>query len=480
MDLFTIAAIVVTLSAVFGYINARFLKLPNTVGMMVVAIGFTIALFATAWINDSLLHSAQKLISSIDFQTVLLEIMLGFLLFAGAMHTNFQQLKAQRWPVIMFATVGVLTSTFLVATFIYFLLPWLGLEIPYIQCLLFGALISPTDPIAVLGILKKSGVPKKLETKIVGESLFNDGVGVVVFMTLLSIASNGVHPSPESAAADSVQSASQADSQSTETPSAETPAGPATPAQSQQAAETTATGHSVGHSTDTTVMGVVQLFLVEVLGGILWGLILGYVTFRLMKSIDDYEIEVLITLACVVGGYAFALYFHLSGPLAVVVAGLFVGHDKTRDRAMSVQTASYVDRFWELMDIMMNAILFVLIGLELLIISFQSEFLQAGVIAIAVVLLCRYLSLLIPVALFRRKLEFVPHTLTILTWGGLRGGISIALALGLPPDMNRELFLTVTYVVVVFSIVVQALTVGPMARKLIGSESPVAAGELAT
>jgi CPA1 family monovalent cation:H+ antiporter len=302
-------------------------------------------------------------------------------------------------------------------------------------------------------------VPKKLETKIVGESLFNDCVGVVVFMTIMSIAIAG---SATAAGENGGVSNDVATSQTTES----------TPSESAASMSSNHTEHAAGdanHATDASLTGVLRLFVQEVFGGIAWGLILGYGTYKLMKSIDDYEVEVLITLACVMGGYAFALYFHLSAPLAIVVAGLIVGHDTIRGSAMSEQTESYVDRFWELMDIMMNAILFVLIGLELLIISFQTEFLEIGAIAIAMVLVSRYLSLLIPVSLFKRRLDFVPHTLTIMTWGGLRGGISIALALSLRPEMNRELFLTVTYVVVVFSIGFQAMTIGPLARKLIGS-----------
>ena len=461
MDLFTISAVVISLSALFGYLNVRFLKLPNTIGMMVVAILFTLGLFATALVNEVPLSLAKSLIASVDFETVLLEVMLGFLLFAGAMHTNFDQLRVQRWPIFLFATFGVLSSTFLVATLMYFLIPQFGMQASFIHCLLFGALISPTDPIAVLGILKTCGVPKKLETKIVGESLFNDGVGVVVFMTIMSIAIAGAHPVTE-------------DHTGTAEDSAINLADDSPQSEMTDSTGSSETEHGAGeteHTTDASVAGVLKLFVQEVLGGIAWGLILGYVTFKLMKSIDDYEVEVLITLACVMGGYAFALYFHLSAPLAIVVAGLIVGHDTIRGSAMSEQTESYVDRFWELMDIMMNAILFVLIGLELLIVSFKVEFLEIGAIAIVIVLVSRFLSLLFPVAIFRRRLEFVPHTLTIMTWGGLRGGISIALALSLRPEMNRELFLTVTYVVVVFSIVFQAMTIGPLARKLIGSSN---------
>ncbi len=420
MDLFTVASILIVLSALFGYVNVRFLKLPNTIGLMIIAIIFTLGLFISSYVTPSLLEMAENLIAEIDFKTILLDIMLGFLLFAGALHTNFDQLKVQRWPVLIFATVGILTSTFLVGTASYFLFNAIGLEVQFVHCLLFGALISPTDPIAVLGIMKKAGVPKILETKIVGESLFNDGVGVVIFLTIMSIAMSG-------------------------------------------------SGGHAGHE-EGGIMAVVQLFGQEVIGGIIFGALIGYVTYRLLKSIDDYEIEVMITLACVMGGYVLAHHWHLSAPLAMVVAGLIVGNDTMRDTSMSETTEKFVDHFWELVDILLNALLFVLIGLELLVVSFEQSYVMAGLMAIVFVLLSRYLSLLAPVRLFAKKLEFLPNTTTLMTWGGLRGGISIALALSLPEEMNRELFITVTYVVVVFSIIVQGLTIGNLAKKLLGED----------
>ncbi len=421
MNLFVIASILIVLSALFGYINVKFLKLPNTIGLMIVAILFTVGLFLTSLINPTLLNMAEQLIGEIDFKTVLLDVMLGFLLFAGAMHTNFDQLKVQRWPILLFATVGVLTSTFLVGGMSYYLFMALGHEVAFIHCLLFGALISPTDPIAVLGIMKKAGVPKKLETKIVGESLFNDGVGVVIFLTIFTIAGGGDH----------------------------------------------------GDHGGSSLNSIVTLFGQEVFGGIAFGAIIGWITFRLLKSIDDYEIEVMITLACVMGGYVFAHYLHLSAPLAIVVAGLIVGNDTVRGTAMSNVTEQFVDKFWELVDILLNALLFVLIGLELLVLTFEMSFLIAGAISILLVLLARFLSLIVPVKMFAKRLEFLPHTSTIMTWGGLRGGISIALALSLTDDMNRDLILTVTYVVVVFSIIVQGLSIGKLATRLLGKENMV-------
>ncbi|MFK7900177.1 MAG: cation:proton antiporter, partial [Cyclobacteriaceae bacterium] len=418
MDLFVIASILIVLSAAFGYINVVLLKLPNTIGLMIIAILFTIGLFLTSLVNPSLLHFAENLVGEIDFKTVLLDVMLGFLLFAGALHTNFDQLKVQRWPILVFSTVGVITSTFIVGGLTYYVFNAIGLEVAFIHCLLFGALISPTDPIAVLGIMKKAGVPKKLETKIVGESLFNDGVGVVVFLTILSVA----------------------------------------------------TSNSGGAHGDSSINSVLVLFGQEVIGGIIFGAAIGYLTYRLLRSIDNYEIEVMITLACVMGGYVLAHYLHLSAPLAIVVAGLIVGNDTLRDTAMSSRTEEFVDKFWELVDMLLNALLFVLIGLELLVVKFEMSFVTAGLLSILLVLGARFLSLIIPVKLFSKRLEFLPHTSTIMTWGGLRGGISIALALSLPEEMNRDLFLTVTYVVVVFSIIAQGLSIGKLTTKLIGKD----------
>jgi len=412
MDLFSIATVLIVLSALFGYLNVRFLKLPDTIGMMIIAILFTLGIIVIGQANEVWYNGAKSIVGSIDFKTVLLDIMLGFLLFAGAMHTNFDQLKVQRWPIMLFATFGVLLSTFLIGGLTFLLLDVMGISVKFIECLLFGALISPTDPIAVLGILKKAGVPKKLETKIVGESLFNDGVGVVVFLTILTIAGGSGHGS--------------ADAQ-----------------------------------------GIIKLFGQEVLGGLAMGGILGYIAFRLLKSIDDYDTEVIITLATVMGGYLLAQQLHLSAPLAMVVAGLIVGNDTVRDTSMSEITELYLDKFWELIDVLLNAVLFVLIGLELIILTLKGNYILAGVLAIPIALACRYVALFAPIRLFKEKLEFVPHTNTIMTWGGLRGGISIALALSLPESMNRDLFVTMTYVVVVFSIIVQGLTIGGLTKRLL-------------
>jgi CPA1 family monovalent cation:H+ antiporter len=410
MDYYSIASILVVLSALFGYINVRFLKLPITIGLMVITLVFTIVVVAIGQFDDTILIREKAFISNIDFETLLLDVMLSFLLFAGALHTNFNQLKVQRWPILVFATFGVLISTFLVGISMFYILGWMGFGVPFIYCLLFGALISPTDPIAVLGILKKAGAPKKLETKIVGESLFNDGVGVVVFLTIFAIAKK-----PDAAIAFS----------------------------------------EIG-----------TLFFQEVIGGIVLGGLLGWVTYRMMKSIDNYEIEVIITIAAVMGGTLLAHEFHLSAPLAMVTAGLIVGNDTVRDSAMSEATETYVDKFWELIDVLLNTVLFVMIGMEMLVLTLNENYIYAGLLAIPVLLMCRYISLFLPIKFFAKRLDFVPKTTLIMTWGGLRGGISIALALSLTTEMHRELFLVITYLVVIVSIIGQGLTVGPIIKRI--------------
>lgn len=415
MSIFNIITILIVLSAIFAFINTKYLKLPFTIGLMIIAILFTLAITILGSFNPFILQEADLLINSIDFETVLLDVMLSFLLFAGALHTKLDSLKKQRGPIALFATMGVVVSTFLIGTMMYYLFGLFGHPINYIYCLLFGALISPTDPIAVLGILKDANAPKKLETKIVGESLFNDGVGVVVFLVIFQIARQGI------GAVDAGD--------------------------------------------------VAILFLEEVVGGIALGLLGGYLTFRLMKVIDHYETEVMITLALVMGLSVLAHTLHVSGPLAVVVAGIFIGN-KSPEIAWSGTTQTYVDKFWELIDVLLNAILFVLIGLELLIITVNSEFIMFGLLAIPVGLLARFLALSGPVALFQKKLDFIPKTTTIMTWGGIRGGISIALALSLEAQMERELFLTVTYIVVVFSIIVQGLTIGTLVKRVVSKSNP--------
>lgn len=411
MNIFSIITILIVLSAVFAFINTKFLKLPFTIGLMIIAIAFTIGINIIGSFNHYLLDEAKLLIKSVNFETALLDVMLSFLLFAGALHTKLDALKLQRAPIAVFATIGVALSTLLVGTMMYYVFMAFGHQINYIYCLLFGALISPTDPIAVLGILKDANAPQKLEIKIVGESLFNDGVGVVLFLVIFKIAQQGLG------------------------------------------------------SFDAGEIGL--LFLEEIVGGIALGLALGWATFKIMKTINNYETEVIITLALVMGISAVAHIIHVSGPLAVVVAGIFIGNMSPKI-AWSETTHNYVNKFWELIDVLLNAILFVLIGLELLVITITGEYIMFGLIAIPAALLARYLSLAGPVAIFDKRLDFIPKTNLIMTWGGIRGGISIALALSLEPQMERELFLTVTYIIVVFSIIGQGLTIGPLVKKVLG------------
>lgn len=407
MELFSIAAILIGLSALFSYINVRFIKLPSTIGLMIIAIISTLIIIGIGSFNQTVLTYARNWVNGINFQQLLLDVMLSFLLFAGALHTNMNQLKEQSAPILFFATIGVVTSSFLIGTGAYYFFNLLDFQIDYLYCLLFGALISPTDPIAVLGIMKEAKAPKKLEIKIVGESLFNDGIGVVVFLTLFGIAQTGVG------------------------------------------------------EIDTNK--IILLFVQEVFGGIALGAVFGYLVYRMLKAIDHYETEVMLTLALVMVSYTIANLLHLSGPLAVVVAGLFIGN-QARGTAISAITERYLDKFWELIDVFLNAILFVLIGLELIVIKFNTNFIIAGFIAIGIVLVARFISLGLPMRFFKRHLELIPKTTLLMTWGGLRGGISIALALSLDDNMHRDMFLAVTYIVVIFSIVVQGLTLKPMLR----------------
>ncbi len=412
MDFFSILSILIVISAIFGFINEKFLKLPDTIGLMLITILFTLGIVGFGRFFPELQLFAENLVSQLDFKTVLLDVMLSFLLFAGAMHTSFDQLKIQRYPILAFATFGVIVSTFVIGVVVYYLLPFMGFEPSFLLCLLFGALISPTDPIAVLGILKKAGAPKILETKIVGESLFNDGIGVVVFLTIFSMTFNE-------------------------------------------------TGQEVG------ISDVGHLLLMEVGGGLFLGLLLGYIAYIMLKAIDNYDVEVMITLAIVMGGYLLASKLHFSGPLAMVVAGLIVGHDTLRSTTMSEITEMYVDKFWEMLDVFLNAILFVMIGLEMIAMDWQPIYIVIGIITIVIVLLSRYISLSLPILFFRKRLNFVPYTGLIMTWGGLRGGISIALALAIPSgNPYRDLFVTITYVIVIFSILIQGLTVKGLVQRL--------------
>ena len=411
MYYYQIATYLVVLSALFGFINARWLRLPNTIGLMAIALIFTLLLQVVGFYDDTLVGKELDLLRGINFETLLLDIMLSFLLFAGAMHTDLTQLKSLRKPILAFASVGVLISTVLIGICTYFVLGALGLATPLLHCLLFGALISPTDPIAVLGLMRSAKAPQKLEIKIVGESLFNDGVGVVVFVTLLAIIT--------------------------------------------------------GDTTDTSLLTVGQFFIREVVGGICLGVAAGWICAKVMQQIDSLETEVMLTIALVMGGTGLAAMMEVSAPLAMVMAGLVFGDAHFKRQPASGESEHYLEVFWRLIDEILNTLLFVLIGLEVLLLTFESRFIYAGLIMIPLLWLCRYLSLALPIALYSRQHNFVPKTNLIMTWAGLRGGISIALVLSLPESATRELFLIVTYIVVVASILFQGLTLAPLIRHLI-------------
>ncbi|MBE0615548.1 MAG: sodium:proton antiporter [Burkholderiales bacterium] len=406
-----IAATCLVITALLAYLNHRFVGMPTTIGVMAAALVFSLALIGldAMGVAHGLRQYEESLLRSIDFSDVLMQGMLSLLLFAGALHVDLSELRAYRWPVGALAVFGTLLSTLAVGYGMWFALPLIGLQLPLMYCLLFGALISPTDPIAVMGILKSAGAPKELELVIAGESLFNDGVGVVIFSLLLGMQVSGVAPTP---------------------------------------------GQGL------------TLLVHEAGGGLLFGLVLGYVTFRLLKSVDNYQVEVLLTLAAVTGGYALAAELHVSGPLAMVVAGLIIGNHG-RALAMSDTTRRYLDMFWELIDEILNATLFVLIGMEILLVAFSLHELLAVAVALAVTLSARLLTVGLPVGLLQRAFRLPRGSWKVLTWGGLRGGISVALALSLPAGPERDTVVALTYGVVVFSILAQGLSIGYVVRKAI-------------
>ena len=411
MNISEILTITIVLAAVFAYINNRFIKWPPTIGIMILSLGTSIILAISGKFHPFLSDKAIQLASSIDFEDVLMNFMLSFLLFAGAIHVDAAKLKKEAWPVLLLSTLGILISTFLIGIMVWWLFGIFSYPVPFIYCLLFGSLISPTDPIAVLAILKEAKIPSSLEMKISGESLFNDGVAVVVFITIAEAARSGV--------------------------------------------------------ADISLVSVSKLFLQEALGGLAFGVGLGYIGYFALKSVDDYKVEVLITLAVVMGGYFVASHLHVSGPLAMVVAGIIMGNKLRDEDVLSHLSRDYLGKFWELIDEILNAILFLLIGLEMLIIKINVTVLMIGMVSIVLVLLARWLSVLFPIVLMRYKIKFEKHAIAILTWGGLRGGLSVALALSLAPNMYRDEFVLITYIIVVFSILVQGLSIGSVAKRLL-------------
>lgn len=411
VNLFNAFTILLVLTALFSVLNKKLIKLPNTIGVMLIALVVSLLTIALSKACPATVQLVCQTVAKLDFSTLLMEIMLSFLVFAGAFHTNTRVLTREGRPVLLFATLGVLISTFVVGGLMYILFPFLGFSVSFIHCLLFGALISPTDPIAVLAILKAANVPKNLEADIAGESLLNDGVAVVVFLTLFNIAEQG-------------------------------------PGQ-------------------TTALDVAGLFVREAVGGGIWGFLLGWASFYLMKIADDDKIDVMITLAAVTGGYWSSELLHVSGPLAVVVMGLVMSAKSEKD-SLGRENTEHVSIFWENIDEVLNAILFLLIGIEVINIfqEVTQGFILAGFIAILVVLLARTISVALPLPLTKLRHQTPLKSLVVLIWGGLRGGISVALALSLKDAMNKDLIVTMTYIVVLFSIIVQGLSIGKLVQRL--------------
>ncbi|MGM8937667.1 cation:proton antiporter [Psychrobacter glaciei] len=409
LTILEISAIFLSITALLTYVNHRFIGLPTTIGVMVISILLSIGAIFLGFLGfDQLIDYEVSLLEQLDFTEVLLDGMLSMLLFAAALHVNISDLKRYKLPIGILAGIGTIVSSLLIATALYFMLPLFDFGLPFLWCLLFGALISPTDPIAVMGILASAGAPKSIETVIAGESLFNDGIGVVIFVLLLGILSSGDIP----------------------------------------------TANYIAHT-----------LAVEAGGGVVFGLVLGAILYYLLKSIDSYQEEVLLTLAGVIGGYALASHWHLSGPLAMVMMGLMVGN-RGRELAMSDKTRHYIDLFWELIDEILNAILFVLIGLEVVIIAYSGNLFIAGGLTIIIALLARLIVVGMTTKTFSRQLNLPAGAWKVLTWGGLRGGISVALVLQLPMGTERDILLALTYAVVIFSILVQGLSVGKVAKSI--------------
>lgn len=405
MSIVTIASILITFCALFSFINYQFIKLPTTIGIMAMALVLSIVVLFLPALGFDVLPEVRALLGSVDFSEALLHGMLSFLLFAGALHVDLVALKKQKYIISILAFLGTLFSTIAVGVLVYYVFPAFGFNIPLIYALLFGALISPTDPVAVMAIMRKAGVTHSLETKVVGESLLNDGIAVVIFLSLLGVVTHG----------------------------------------------------------DPGVSDVVLLFARESIGGAVLGLALGWAAFYMLRSVDNYQVEILLTLALVMGGYELARLLHTSGPIAIVVAGIITGNNG-RAHAMSQKTKENLDNFWELVDEFLNAVLFLLIGFELLLVEFNPSALVGGLFMIPALLVVRYVSVAAPVKIFSRYRSFSPGAVNILTWGGLRGGLSVALVLSLPMGETRDFLLLVTYCVVVFSILIQGLTVGRLAR----------------
>ncbi|KKM69650.1 hypothetical protein LCGC14_1448640 [marine sediment metagenome] len=411
MAVLQITSLLIVLAGIFGAINYLFLKLPSSIGILIVALITSFGLLGVDYMSPGLgiADSVRGIVASVDFSETLLEGMLGLLLFAGALHVKTSELRREWLAVLLMATLGVALSTFVVG----FGFSWLT-GMPLLTALVFGALISPTDPVAVLGVLREADLPKSLETKIAGESLFNDGVGYVVFLILVGLAF----------------------SQSGEN------------------------GHEA-----TTFLDMLLLFVQEAGGGALLGLVLGWLTFRVMRRIDDYALEVLLTLGLAFGGYELAVALKVSAPIMAVCAGLLIG-DVGAAKGMSEETRKYVDAFWQLVDEILNAVLFLMIGFEVFAVAFDGDMLLTGIASIMLALAGRLVAVAVPISILRPFRNFDSGVIRIMTWGGLKGGISVALALSLPDSEWKPLILTSTYIVVVFSIIIQGLTIAKLANRV--------------
>lgn len=405
MSLYEIFMLLICLSAAFAFINQKVLKLPFVIGLFFLSTILSLGVLVSQFWIDIDIEKIKVFLEKAKLDRLIIDVFLGFLLFAGALHTNWGNLKSQIRAISSYALGGVILSTGIIGTLFYFAAQMLGLQIDFIYCLLFGALISPTDPIAVLGILKKAGVPKKTESIIVGESLFNDGVGVVIFIALMDTLKLG--------------------------------------------------------DFDTAHFGM--LFVQEAIGGIALGLVYGYVLHFLLKKIDHYETEVLLTLGFVMGGYYFANYFHISGALSMVVMGLMVGNFRT-NVAMSDNTLEYVHKFWELLDVVLNALLFIVIAFVLIVVDFEILYVVLGAISLLIILLTRAFLVYMPLKAFPKFFNLNRNDAKIISWGGLRGGLSLALVLSLPDGGAKDILLVATYFTVLFSILVQGLTIGKLAE----------------
>ncbi len=407
-----IIALAILLTTILAYLNHRWLKWPPAAGILVLSLAYSLVVVVSRRFDLPWVNNLGKLISNINFRELLLNFMLSFLLFAGAVHLDGKKLYKERTPVAALALFGTLISSAMVGCLTWLVFGWFGQPVPLVYCLIFGTIISPTDPVAVLSILREARIPVSLQLKISGESLFNDGVGVVLFATMTEVARSG--------------------------------------------------------SFSFSSFGL--LFLQEAVGGLAFGALLGYAGFLLLRSVNDYKIEVLLTLAIVTGGYSLADYFHISGPLAMVVAGLVTG-TKSRREGLSELSWDYLGKFWELVDEILNSVLFMLVGLEMMVLKIESVALVIGLAAIVIMLLSRWVSVALPVWLLRKKIPFERHAIPILTWGGLKGGLSIALALSLPPGKYRDTFVFITYIIVVFSVLVQGLSIGRFTRRLLQGQT---------